>query len=366
MRVGIDTLDFAALRRKRVGLLSHQAALARGGADSASLLHAKLGRKLVALFGPEHGFFGQAGAGEHTAEGIHPDWGIPVHSLYGEHRKPTPAMLKGIDVLVCDLQDIGVRCYTYLATLKNVLEACAENGIEVIVADRPVPHRSPDGPMLDPRFTGFVAPLNVPMVHAMTPCGIARFIKHHLLPELKLTCADLRGARGKGWERPADAPSFIPPSPGIRSWETALVYPATVFCEALPQIDCGRGNNMAFRVFSVPGVSGSDLCRTLNGCGIEGAAFYPYYYEKEGARIAVTDAAAFRPVAVSVAILAALREFDPDLWNRDGVRREWFDKLYGTDAVRLALEAGESAAAIAESWKGGLNEFRAALEAAQK
>lgn len=366
MRVGVDTLDFAALRRKRVGLLSHQAALTRSGADSAFLLHAKLGRKLVALFGPEHGFFGQAGAGEHTVDGIHPDWGIPVHSLYGEHRKPTAAMLKGIDVLVCDLQDIGVRCYTYLATLKNVLEACAENGIEVIVTDRPVPHLEPDGPRLEARFASFVAPLDVPMVHAMTPCAIARFIQRYSLPDLKLTCAELHGVRKRSWERPAGAPSFIPPSPGIRSWETALVYPATVFCEALPQIDCGRGNNLAFRVLSVPGVAGADLCRKLNSCKIAGAAFYPYYYEKEGARIAVMDAAVFRPVAASVAILGALMTLDPDLWNREGVRREWFDKLYGTDSVRLALEAGEPAAAITDAWKEGLNEFRAALKAAQK
>ena len=128
MITGIDVLSakrFDLLRNRRVGLLSHQAALTANGATSAQLLHRALGSRLTALYGPEHGFFGQASAGEHTFSRRHPDWDIPVYALYGERSAPTPEMLEGIDVMVCDLQDLGVRCYTYLATLRNMLEACA-------------------------------------------------------------------------------------------------------------------------------------------------------------------------------------------------------------------------------------------------
>jgi uncharacterized protein YbbC (DUF1343 family) len=153
MRLGIENValtSFGLLKKRRVGLLSHQAALLKNGATSAQCLQKARGVNLVALYGPEHGFFGQAAAGQQTASRLHPDWGIPVYSLYGEFRKPTPEMLKGIEVMVCDLQDLGVRCYTYLATLRNVLEACAESKIPVIIADRPIPlPEVVDGPMLE-------------------------------------------------------------------------------------------------------------------------------------------------------------------------------------------------------------------------
>ena len=177
---GIDVLlaqHRTCLRGRRVALLSHQAALCRDGATSAQRLHAELGKGLVALFGPEHGFLGQAGAGVATHTRHHPDWKIPVYSLYGACRKPTPAMLRNVDVVVCDLQDLGARCYTYLATLRNMLEAAAENDLQVIVTDRPIPlPKIVDGPMLEPAHVSFVGPAEMPMATGMTQAESAQWL----------------------------------------------------------------------------------------------------------------------------------------------------------------------------------------------
>ncbi len=381
MRVGVDVLrgrGFDVLRGRRVALLSHQAALAADGATSAQVLRRALGGGLVALFGPEHGFLGQAGAGEATHTCRHPDWGIPVYSLYGACRKPTPEMLAGVEVVVCDLQDLGVRCYTYLATLRLMLEACAEAGVEVVVTDRPVPlPQVVDGPGLAPGFESFVAPCAVPLVYGMTPGEAARWLAGAGgLAGVRLTVVPM-----EGWTR-ADAawdggrPAFMPPSPGIRTWEGAATYAALVFTEALPGIDCGRGTNLAFRVLGAPWLRGEAFCARLEGRRLPGAACWPHRYvavggayagrELDGVRLTVTDPARFRPAGVSLALLEALVEAygTARVWRHKGVRPAWFDRLYGTDAVRRALLAGEPAARIAAGWAGGSRAFMRARRAA--
>jgi uncharacterized protein YbbC (DUF1343 family) len=379
MHVGIEILksmSFRLLKNRRVGLLSHQAALLKDGATSAQCLHRARGVKLVALYGPEHGFFGQASAGEHTASRIHPDWNIPVYSLYGESRKPTQEMLKGIEVMVCDLQDIGVRCYTYLATLRNMLEACAEAGIEVIVTDRPIPlPQVVDGPLLDERFASFVAPCPLPLVYGMTPGEVAQWMVKKLSLKIKLTVVPM-----KGWTR-ADArwegtrPDWVPPSPGIKTWETAMSYAATVFSEALPGIDCGRGTNLAFRVLGAPWIQAEPCAQALMKQRMAGVTFHPYRYvsgvapyqgtELDGIRLCVTDPARFRPVKTSVLILQTLAALygTKRVWKHDGVRLEWFDKLYGTDATRRTLMAGQGAR-LSREWAAASKTFLKERQAA--
>jgi len=376
--VGIDRLCDAHRARlvgRRVALLSHQAALDAAGATSAQRLRRELGDGLVALFGPEHGFFGQAGAGEHTYTRKHPDWGIPVYSLYGERRKPAPEMLRGIDVVVCDLQDLGVRCYTYLATLRNMLEACAEAGVAVIVADRPVPlPDTVDGPVAEPAFFSFVAPLALPMVYGMTPGETARWLHAQLALQLDLTVVPMCGwrreaGRGVGW------PDFLPPSPGIKTWETAAVYPATVFCEGLPGVDCGRGTNLVFRVLGAPWFKAERLCGELSARGLSGVTCHPYRYtacgryegrELDGIRLTVTDPAVFKPVLTTLVLLDVLGRQGglARVWRHKGVRPDWFDKLFGTDAVRRGLLAAESPEKIAAAWQLGLDAFRKTRAAA--
>ncbi|MGN1360345.1 MAG: exo-beta-N-acetylmuramidase NamZ domain-containing protein, partial [Kiritimatiellia bacterium] len=214
---GIETLDLQALKGAKVGLLSHQAATVTTGEDSATWLHRHLGSSLAALFAPEHGFFGLCGAGEHSPFRVHPLWKIPVWSLYGEHRAPTAEMLKGLDVLIVDLQDIAVRCYTYLATLQLTLRAAAKSQLPIIVCDRPHPFAHPDGPGLNPQYQSFVAPCDIPMVYARTQGEAAQDICATDDLSVALTvCA------AKGEYHPGTFPSsldFVPPSPAIRTWQ---------------------------------------------------------------------------------------------------------------------------------------------------
>ena len=373
---GMDVLRgerFAALRGKRVGLLSHQAALTADGSTSAQLLRTSIGSQLVALYGPEHGFLGQAGAGEHTATRLHPDWIIPVHSLYGEHRKPTPDMLAGVDVVVCDLQDLGVRCYTYLATLRNMLEACAATGVDVFVTDRPIPlPQTVDGPILEPRLASFVAPCPVPFVHGMTPAESARWMLDALGIHVKLTAIPMAG-----WTRTDAAwdgtrPAFMPPSPGIKTWESAMTYASTVFTEALPGIDCGRGTNLAFRVLGAPWLKAESFCELLDEKNFPGVTFRPHCYvagqgpyegrELDGIRLTVTEPARFRPVETSLVLLRALIDTYgmSRVWRHKGVRPEWFDKLYGTSRARMILQSGEPLESLFKEWRNASRAFQAA------
>jgi len=354
---------FDALRGKRIGLLSHQAALTEDGSTSAQLLHHALGKRLISLFGPEHGFFGQAGAGENTYTRTHPDWGIPVYSLYGDYRKPAPEMLSGLDAVVCDLQDLGVRCYTYLATLHNMLTACAEAGLEVIVTDRPIPlPLTVDGPMLDPSFASFVGPCPLPLVYGMTPAESARWIRNTLVTKLRLTTVAMTGWRRRDAAWDGTRPEFMPPSPGIKTWESAMTYAATVFTEALPGIDCGRGTNLAFRVLGAPWLRAEPFCDLLARQKLSGVTFHPYRYaagpgpyagrELDGIRLTVTNPARFKPVETSLALVHVLTEAygTARIWRHKGVRPEWFDKLYGPRRIRAHLRAGASLEALFSDW----------------
>ncbi len=380
MTTGMDLLLGTARARlggRRVGLLSHQAALTASGATSAQALRRALGKDLAALFGPEHGFFGQAAAGVQTHTRRHPDWHIPVFSLFGACRKPTPRMMRAVDVVVVDLQDLGARCYTYLATLNLMLEAAAEAGVPVIVADRPVPLPCAiDGAVAEPEWFSFVAPLPLPMSTALTPAEAARWVVAERRLDVNLEVVPMRGWRREGRRGP-DWPDFVPPSPAIRTWESATAYLATVFSEALPGIDCGRGTALGFRVLGAPWMRAEPLCEALAGCGLPGVTFHPCRYvaaapphagrELDGVRLAVTDPAAFRPVTASVFILETLARLYGlrRVWHGRGVRHEWFDKLYGTDRVRRDLLQGVPAAAVCGAWQPALRACRKGYAAAR-
>jgi len=357
------------IRGRRLGLISHQAALGANGATSARLVHDAPGACLAALFGPEHGFYGTENAGELTRPCRHARWGIPIHSLYGAARRPTPAMLRGLDVLIFDLQDLGVRCYTYVSTLRLALEAAAEAGLRFIVADRPVPLPNVvDGPVLDPRFESFAASVPGPLCLGMTPGETALWFKRELGLKLDLRVARLQGYRRQAARGP-DWPPWVPPSPGIASWESAACYPATVFTEALPAVLCGRRSTLPFQLLAGPPAWESQLVRSLERLRLPGLALYPHRFQPawgdgsdrahEGVRLVVTDPNAFRPAQASVVLVHTLQKLAGTrrLWSGPGARPEWFDKLYGTDTVRLALQAGESPAAIARSWAPGLRRF---------
>jgi uncharacterized protein YbbC (DUF1343 family) len=366
---GIEVLTKAKknwLKGRRMGLVSHPAAVDTNGTPSWRVL-LNSGAKLTAFFGPEHGFFGKAKAGQPLRNIVHPLLKIPVYSLYGQRRKPTPAMLDKIDTLIFDVQDLGARPYTYVSTLRYLLEAAAQAQKEVIVADRPIPLPCiVDGPMLDEKFSSFVGCIPAPMHYGMTPGETALWLKHHLALDIDLKIAEMRGYRRQS-KREADWPPWIPPSPGIRSWETGYCYLATVFGEALPAVNIGRNSNLVFQVFSAAGIKSDILCKYLNRQKLRGVLFFSQPYKTEnnakvhdGVRISVHNPDIFHPVKTGIAILSAIQKFaGPDfIWRFPGTRADFFDKLYGTERVRLALQRGAMEQSISRTWQKDITAFK--------
>jgi beta-N-acetylhexosaminidase len=337
MKPGIETWLASAKPTWRVGLLSHQAALLSTGETSAQAMRRVFGAHFKALFGPEHGYFGGAAAGEKMGHQAHPLWGISVYSLYGEYRKPTPEMLEGLDFLVIDLQDLGVRCYTYLATLLLALEACEECGVQCVVCDRPIPfHTIEDGPIAEAEHFSFVAPCALPFVYGKTHTEVARWSgKPHIAAPMlgydeRFTIA-----------RPQGMPEFIPPSPAIRTWETARLYPALVFAEALPQYDIGRGSAMAFRMLSAPWINGEALSAAINQAEIPGVRAFDFTQcvEQGAIRLHIVDDLLYRPWQTACALLKLLHEYygDDHLFAHPNARPAWMTKLCGTTSWQTLI-----------------------------
>lgn len=338
--------------------------LSRGTLQTAGILSNEFGARLKCLFSPEHGWFGFSAAGEKTNGELHPFWNIPIHSLYGDVRKPTPEMLSGLGRMVIDLPDIGVRCYTYLATLKLMLEACAKAGIAVTVLDRPIPLGGiVDGPMRNVDFASFVAPLNVPFCHGMTPAECAKYIVREELLDVDLTVIKMRD-----WSHTNRTPwfDFMPPSPAIRSWDSAALYPATVFTEAYPAIDCDRDGALAFRVVGAPWLDIANLLEDfmdpLPACGM---GVRPIRYRPVGGKYAgqtinglllsVENPDAFYPVTAGTIILAAIMHRHKEE-IAVGARPEWLDKLVGSTALRDAI-AAKNISDMFQSWIDGQDTY---------
>lgn len=369
---GIDVLlskHASWLTGQRIGLVSHVAAVDSVGCPSADRLAASDGTHLVSLFAPEHGFFGVAPPGSPLRTGRHPTLDIPVFSLYGQTKEPTARMLRGIDTLIFDLQDIGARSYTYVSTLKLVLEAAAKLDKNVIVADRPIPlPRVTDGPVTEDRFTSFVSLVRTPMVYGMTPGETALWLKKTLGLNISLKIAPMSGyTRQPG--RAADWPPWIPPSPGIRSWESAMCFPATVCFEGLGSVDHGRATNLAFQVLGSSWMDGEELSGCLSTLRLPGIMFYPHSYAPRplepdagvlnGIRMTITDPNSFRPILTAVSIIHSLQNLygRKKVWSSEKSRPEFFDKLFGTNSVREALLDGESGRTIAARWSKALAVF---------
>ncbi len=372
--LGIDTLladhgDWLAGRR--VGLVSHSAATDRSGRTTAERLHDESAVNLTALFGPEHGFAGRVAAGETTQHERHAAWDVPVYSLYGDTRQPTREMLAGVDVLVVDFRDLGARPYTYVSTLRLVLEAATASGKTVVIADRPVPLAAGfDGPLLDPAVSSFVGLVGTSMQHGMTPGEAARWIVRWLDLDLDLRVAALRGYQRDPAPAP-DWPAWVPPSPRIRSWESGMLFTCTVAGEALPAFDYGSGTPESFQLIGAPWLSSQALIERLSAQSLPHVQFVPRSYEArsglydgqrlDGLRIVPTDYARFKPVTVGVAILASLQAIagKDRLWATPGTRPDFFDKLFGTPVVREALLDGMTGAAVAALWQSESRTFAA-------
>lgn len=373
-RLGIDSLsrDYPEwLYGRRIGLVSHAAAVDAGCVTSAEKLHGTPGVNLAALFGPEHGYAGLAAAGDSTNDAWHAEWGIPIYSLYGETRKPTVSMLEEIDTLIVEFQDLGARPYTYVSTLRLVLEAAAEWGKTVVIADRPVPlPLGVDGPVLDPALETFVGYIPGPMQYGLTQGETAGWLTATLGLDLDLRIAPMQGYHREAVRQPS-WPEWVPPSPRIRTWEQACLFTCTVFGEALPSLDYGSGTSQSFQLLGAPWLDAARLSKWLERTSVPGLGLQPVRYqarsglyagaELDGLQLAITDYSRFKPVAAGVTLLSGIGALygTARIWEAPGTRPEWFDKLFGTDSVRLALQSGTPAADIIESWQPALDGFLA-------
>ena len=337
---GIDCIPPDLLAGRRVGLLAHPASLDSAGRHAADSLLAR-GVRLTALFGPEHGFYGRAAPGQPLPDGTDPRHGLPVYSLYGDHRAPTPEMLSRIDVLVFDLQTIACRAYTYGSTLRLAMEACAAAGIPLVVADRPDPLMltPPDGPMLDPAHASFVGLVPTPFCHGLTPGELAL----HLQSTLP-TCAalDLHVVPAAHLSR--DLPftalfpaHWVPPSPAIVTPRHALAFPLLVFWEAYPVADHARGTPLAFLRFAIDALTPAALLSRLPP--LPGCALAPSLYPdasgrlRRGLRLDVADPRAYRPAQSAAALLSAVSALlGRPLDATPAARPDFYLKLLGAPA----------------------------------
>jgi uncharacterized protein YbbC (DUF1343 family) len=356
---GIDVLQadgFRLLRGKRVGLVTNQTGRSRAGVATIDLLYKAEGVKLVALFSPEHGIRGVLD--EKVELSRDEKTGLPIYSLYGDTResfRPTSEQLQGIDTLVVDLQDVGVRFYTYITTTAYVMEEAATRKIAVVLLDRvnPIDGYQIEGPTLDKDLLAFVGYFPMPIRHAMTLGELARLFNGENKIGADLTVVPLRGWRRDMWFDETGL-GWVNPSPNMRNLVEATLYPGIGAIEAT-NLSVGRGTDTPFEHVGAPWIDGARLAADLNARQIDGVRFYPESFTPTGSKfkgepcqgvfLVVTDRLALRPVRVGVEIAAALYRLYPSQFQVDAAAR-----LVGSREVIRRIQSGEDPAAIAASW----------------
>ena len=369
VRVGSEVLfDSRRLAGARVGVASNPASIDGRYRHIVDRLATAEGVTLAAIFGPQHGF--RSDVQDNMIESPHAQDAlrrVPIYSLYSETREPSAEMLKGLDVLVIDLQDIGARIYTYIYTLANCLRACGRHGVPVIVCDRPNPIGGEDveGARLRPGFESFVGQFPIPMRHGMTIGEIARFFN----AEFNLG-AQLEVVKMEGWTRATywddTGLPWIMTSPNIPTFDSTIPYPGTVLFEGT-MLSEGRGTTRPFELVGAPWVDGDRFAATMNALGLPGVYFRPAVFEPTfqkharqacgGCQIHVLDRQVFRPVLTGVGLIDGFRRADPSrfAWRQPPYEYEHekqpFDILSGSDVLRVQIEAGTPLAEVAEGWR---------------
>ena len=382
IRLGSSRLiESGALDGTRVGIVCNPASIdgAIGHVADRLVSAGPNGPALRAIFGPQHGF--RSDVQENMIETGHARdvlRRVPVYSLYSETREPTADMLRDVDLLVVDLQDVGTRIYTYIYTMANCLVAAKKHSIKVIVCDRPNPigGDAVEGPMLVHGFESFVGLYPLPMRHGMTIGELAR-----LFNDAFGIGADLDVIAMDGWNRgmyfDETGIPFVLPSPNIPTLDSAIVYPGTVLFEGT-NVSEGRGTTKPFELLGAPWVEAERFADGMNAIGLPGVHFRPAVIEPTfhkhaqtscgGCQIHVLDRAAFRPVETGVALVAAFRAADPDRFRWRDPPYEYehtllpIDILAGSSELRLQIEAGMPARDIARSWEPSVDAFKKTRE----
>jgi uncharacterized protein YbbC (DUF1343 family) len=372
VRPGIEVLlDSvpAVLRGKRVGLITNHTGRDRAGRSSIDLLAASPDLELVALFGPQHGIRGAAAPGEHVGSGRDAKTGLPVYSLYGATRKPTPEMLRDVEVLVYDIQDVGARQYTYISTLGLAMEAAAERGIPFVVLDRPNPvtGRIVEGNVLDPAFRSFVGQYPIASRHGLTVGELARLYDGEFHLGADLTVVPVEGWTREMWYDETGLP-WVDPSPNIRRLEAAAHYPGTVFLEGT-NLSEGRGTETPFEQTGAPWLDAEGVAREMNAMGLPGVRYEPVRFTVDsaaakypgetlpGIRFVITDRESYRPIRSTLLLIDAVRRRHPEEFRWTGS----IDRLAGTDRLRAAIDGG-TLPQLLEEWNRQAEGFRRVRE----
>lgn len=380
---GLEILSrskFETLKGKRVGLITNPTGVDRNLMSVIDLIFNAPGVKLVALYSPEHGIRGEFTAGESVGSVTDPSTRLPVYSLYGKTRKPTNEMLKGIDILVYDVQDIGSRSYTYISTLGLAMEAAAENNIPFMVLDRPNPLGGirMEGPVTQPGFNSFVSQYPIPYLHGMTVGELAMFLNEEKLLKNGIKC-QLEVIKMKGWKRNMSFKDtglpWVPTSPHIPEVQSPLFYPATGIAGELYVVSIGVGYTLPFQLFASEWFDADSLAHNLNSLHLEGVIFRPVNYKPfysvsqgkvvHGVQIHFTDD---RKVSLSLIQFYILQEAHK-LWPEKNVftlceksRLDMFDKVCGTDKVRIEFSRTFSVDSIIGLWTNDIPAFRKRAE----
>lgn len=373
VKPGIEVLrdgGFGCLKGKRVGLITNPTGVDRNLKSTVDILFEAEGVNLVALYGPEHGVRGDIPAGEKVANQQDAKTGLPVYSLYGKTRKPTPEMLQNVDVLVYDIQDIGCRSYTFISTLGLLMQAAAEQNKEVVVLDRPNPlgGNKVEGSGVSEGYFSFVSQFDIPYIYGLTCGELANYLNQEI--KCQLTVIPMQG-----WERSMKFEDtglpWVPTSPQIPSTAAALLYPATGIIGEMGFLNIGVGYTLPFQVMAAPWVNAVQLTDALNAKNLSGIAFRPIVFKPlfgslqgqnvQGVQIFITDYDKARLSEIQFHVIEVMHQLYPSyvLFSAQNQNRvSMFDKVCGTNYIRQNFAKNYLTDDILSYWRNNEQAFK--------
>ena len=377
VKTGIEVLrdqNFKMLEGKKVGLITNPTGVDRALKSTIDILFEAKNVKLVALFGPEHGVRGDAHAGDKVDNITDTKTGLPVYSLYGKTRKANPDMLKGIDVLVYDIQDIGCRSFTFISTMGLAMEVAAENNIEFIVLDRPNPlgGEKIEGNLAEEPFISFVSQFKIPYIYGQTCGELASMLNEEkmLKKKCKLTVVKMKGwHRNMTWEQ--TGLEWVIASPHIPNKNSSYFYPVTGILGELGYVSIGVGYTLPFQMIGAPWINAEKYATALNQLHLAGLEFRPIYFKPfysnfkdencQGVQIHIMDYKKANLSEVQFYLMQELYKLYPDRAVFDHANKDrfnMFDKVSGSDQIRLRFAKNNSVADISEYWNKDVNSYR--------
>lgn len=377
---GVEVLrdnGFKQLEGKRVGLITNPTGVDNSLKSTIDILHEAKNVKLMALYGPEHGVRGDVHAGDTVNTFIDPATGVKVYSLYGKTRKPTKEMLKDVDVLVYDIQDNGCRSFTFISTMGVAMEACAENGIEFMVLDRPNPigGNKVEGNLVEPKWVSFVSQFPIPYLYGLTPGELAMMLNEENMlkggKKVKLTVVPM-----EGWTRDmnfmATGMPWVLPSPHLPQPESSYYYPVSGILGELGYMSIGVGYTLPFQLFCASWIHAEDFSKRMNNLNLPGIKFRPVHIKPfystgkgenlQGVQPYITDPDAANLTLVQFYVMQELADMYPDHKTFDHANKkrfDMFDKVCGSDQIRIRFSKNHKVADIIDYWNKDADAFKA-------